>query len=376
MPWKTPVLVFTFLILHSSFFISPASAGRLEQTPAGPVLHLTIFDLPDPSRTDPATRAELAVQREFLRRAPDLLRARQAADPARYGNRDLSALAVRLHRAAGIKVEGVESTLLAIAGNVAPDVLYVNFRQSDTYVRQGFLHPLDLPADRYFAALPPEEVARRIHPKIEPVVRRPGPDGATHVWAMPGGPPLARVVLFRRDLFDAAGVPAPKPDWTWDDFHRACRAIADPARGVYALGLSRGKHESYLWMPFLWGVGGDALAFDDTQHRWRAVFDSPAAAEALDYVEWVGPSKYVTARGKEKDIVTGIPSPMFWRRWKRAGREIRAGYVTLRKLGKAQWEVVLWLNRETLPEAIARGLLPSEQPATVPEPIPAGECPF
>ena len=132
MPWKTPVLVFTFLILHSSFFISPASAGRLEQTPAGPVLHLTIFDLPDPSRTDPATRAELAVQREFLRRAPDLLRARQAADPARYGNRDLSALAVRLHRAAGIKVEGVESTLLAIAGNVAPDVLYVNFRQSDT----------------------------------------------------------------------------------------------------------------------------------------------------------------------------------------------------------------------------------------------------
>ena len=28
------------------------------------------------------------------------------------------------------------------------------------------------------------------------------------------------------------------------------------------------------------------------------------------------------------------------------------------------------------PEAIKRGLLPSAQPATVPEPIPAGECPF
>ena len=103
---------------------------------------------------------------------------------------------------------------------------------------------------------------------------------------------------------------------------------------------------------------------------------TPAAAEALEYVEWVGPSKYVTARGKEKDIVTGIPSEMFWRRWKRAGREIRQGYVSLRKLGKAQWEVVLWLNRETIPEALKRGLLPSEQPATVPEPIPAGECPF
>ena len=35
---------------------------------------------------------------------------------------------------------------------------------------------------------------------------------------------------------------------------------------------------------------------------------TPAAAEVLEYVEWVGPAKYVTARGKEKDIVTGLPS--------------------------------------------------------------------
>ena len=175
------------------------AAGWVETTPEQTILNLTIFDLPDPARTDPATRAELAVQREFLRRAPDLLRARQAASPDRYGPADLSRLTVRLHRASGIQVEGVESTLLAIAGNVAPDVLYVNFRQSDTYIRQGFLHPLDLPADSYFTAWPPEEVARRVHPKIEPVIRRPGPGGRIHVWAMPGGAPLARVVLFRRD---------------------------------------------------------------------------------------------------------------------------------------------------------------------------------
>ncbi len=278
----------------------PAAAGWLEQTPSNLVLHLTVFNLPDPARTDPATRAELAVQREFLRQAPALLRARQAADPTRYGPLDLAALAVRLHRAAGIQVEGVESTLLAIAGNVAPDVLYVNFRQSDTYIRQGFLHPLDRPADRYFTELSAEEVARRIHPKIEPVVRRPGPDGQVHVWAMPGGPPLARVVLYRRDLFDAAGVPPPRPDWTWDDFHRACRAIADPGRGVYALGLSRGKHESYLWMPFLWGAGGEALVFDEQENRWRAVFDSPAAAEALDFYVRLTTEPWTDAAGKPR----------------------------------------------------------------------------
>jgi hypothetical protein len=46
---------------------------------------------------------------------------------------------------------------------------------------------------------------------------------------------------------------------------------------------------------------------------------TPAAVESLAFVEWQGQSTYVTARGKAKDIVTGIPSPMFWRRWKHRG---------------------------------------------------------
>ena len=308
-----------FLILHFSFFIapSPAAAGWVERTPSNVVLNLTLFNLPDPSRTDPSTRAELAVQREFLRVAPDLLRARQAAAPGRYGGLDLSRLDLRLHRFSGIQVEGVESTLLAIAGNVAPDVLYVNFRQSDTYIQQGFLHPMDLPEDGYFSALAPEEVARRLHPKIEPVVRRPGPDDVVHVWALPGGPPLGRVVLYRRDLFDAAGVPPPRPDWTWTDFYDACRRVADPARGIYGLGLSRGKDESFLWMPFLWGAGGEALAFDETENRWRAVFDSPAAADALDFYVRLTTEPWTDAGGKPRRgyvVKDTAESNLKWRR--------------------------------------------------------------
>ena len=295
----------------------PVAAGWVERTPSNVVLNLTLFNLPDPSRTDPSTRAELAVQREFLRVAPDLLRARQAAAPGRYGGLDLSRLDLRLHRFSGIQVEGVESTLLAIAGNVAPDVLYVNFRQSDTYIQQGFLHPMDLPEDGYFSALAPEEVARRLPPKIEPVVRRKGPDGATHVWALPGGPPLGRVVLYRRDLFDAAGVPPPRPDWTWADFYDACRRVADPARGIYGLGLSRGKDESYLWMPFLWGAGGEILAFDESENRWRAVFDSPAAADALDFYVRLTTEPWTDAAGKPRRgyvVKDTAESNLKWRR--------------------------------------------------------------
>ena len=322
---KTHPKVFTFYVksglrafaLAAAFAAGPAAAGWVERTPSNVVLNLTLFNLPDSSRTDPSTRAELAVQREFLRIAPGLLRARQAAAPGRYGGLDLSRLDLRLHRFSGIQVEGVESTLLAIAGNVAPDVLYVNFRQSDTYIQQGFLYPLDRPEDGYFSALAPEEVARRLHPKIEPVVRRRGPDGATHVWALPGGPPLGRVVLYRRDLFDAAGVPPPKPDWTWTDFYDACRKVADPARGIYGLGLSRGKDESFLWMPFLWGAGADALAYDETADRWRAVFDVPAAADALDFYVRLTTEPWTDAGGKlrrgyvVKDVAE---SNLKWRR--------------------------------------------------------------
>ncbi|MGD9613130.1 MAG: extracellular solute-binding protein [Kiritimatiellia bacterium] len=305
------------LALASALAAAPAAAGWVERTPSNVVLNLTLFNLPDPSRTDPSTRAELAVQREFLRVAPDLLRARQAAEPGRYGGLDLATLDLRLHRFSGIQVEGVESTLLAIAGNVAPDVLYVNFRQSDTYISQGFLRPLDLPEDGYFSALAPEEVARRLHPKIEPVVRRPGPDGATHVWALPGGPPLGRVVLYRRDLFDAAGLAPPRPDWTWDDFYDACRKLADPAHGIYGLGLSRGKDESFLWMPFLWGAGGEALAFDETENRWRAVFDTPQAAEALDFYVRLTTEPWTDAAGKPRRgyvIKDVAESNLKWRR--------------------------------------------------------------
>jgi len=280
--WKLRTLRLTALIAIL-FTAAPAMAGWVEPTTNGTALNLTLFDLPDPSRTDPSTRAELAVQRAFLRLAPERLRARQAASPGRYGSASLSNLTLRLHRFSGIRVEGVESTLLAIAGNVAPDVLYVNFRQSDTYIRQGFLYPLDLPGDHYFSSMTDNDFSRRIHPKIEPVIRRRGPDGTEHIWAMPGGAPLGRVVLYRRDLFDAAGLPTPTASWTWADFARDCRALADPAHGIYALGLSRGKHESYLWMPFLWGAGGNALSFNGTEDRWEAVFDTPAAAEALDF---------------------------------------------------------------------------------------------
>tara|TARA_R110000868_G_scaffold184591_1_gene426217 strand:+ start:787 stop:1116 length:330 start_codon:yes stop_codon:yes gene_type:complete len=67
-------------------------------------------------------------------------------------------------------------------------------------------------------------------------------------------------------------------------------------------------------------------------------------------VQWVGVSEHVTKRDRTKLVLTGIPGELFWRRFKNDGagqfRALMAECgVTVRRLAKAQWEVVLWINR-------------------------------
>ena len=57
---------------------------------------------------------------------------------------------------------GMDTTpLMQIAGDVAPDAMYVNFRQSDTYVRNRFLMPLDAWLEREDGLAP--EATRKAH---------------------------------------------------------------------------------------------------------------------------------------------------------------------------------------------------------------------
>ena len=85
---------------------------------------LRVMSLPDPKSTDPNTKVQLEILREFRRLHPN----------------------IELSPFSGIEIQniGMESRLmLAIAGGAAPDVINVNFRMSDTYIQQNFLWPLD-----------------------------------------------------------------------------------------------------------------------------------------------------------------------------------------------------------------------------------------
>ncbi|MGQ9661360.1 MAG: extracellular solute-binding protein [Kiritimatiellia bacterium] len=277
-------------------------AGYVEERDGKTIIHVKLFDLPNPSRTDTFTRAELAAVRAFTERFPEIFRKRYrdryVANPAKYGRRNWDRVEIVLERFSGIQVEGVEVDLLAIAGGLAPDVLYINFRKSDNYIQSNFLYPLDKPEDGYLTSMTEEEINFRVYPKLWPVIRRKGPDGRVHVWALPYGGAVGRVLLFRKDLFDRNGIPYPTADWTWDDMLAAARKITDPQKGIYGMLLARGKHESWYWMTFLWSAGGEAMIFDEAARTWRCVFDSREAAVALDFYIRLSAEKWVDAQGK------------------------------------------------------------------------------
>jgi multiple sugar transport system permease protein len=298
------------------------SGGWIEDVDGGTIIHVKPWELPDPSITTPNHQAEWQILKKFVSDFPATFekkyRARYAADPARYGRHDWSHVEVRMHKFSGIRIEGMSldaKPLMAIAGGVAPDILYVNFRQSETYIRNGFLYPLDKPEDGYFSSMSQTEIDYCINPRIWPVIKRRGPDCKVHVWAKPYSGIVGKVFLYRKDLLDAAGMAYPNNDWSWSDLYNYCRKIADPARGIYGMAVNRGIEESYHWLGFLWSAGGEVMRYDAKQDAWRACFATAAGAQALDF------------------YVRLLAEP-----WRDAAGHLRFGYVT-RESASRKWRM-------------------------------------
>ncbi len=309
-------------------------AGWIESREGETIIHVKVWSLPDPTRTDTATRAAAEVVKEFQKRFPRLFeqryRKKYEADPGRYGAHDWSSVRVELHPFSGITIEGMSMDsrpLMAIAGGMAPDILYVNFRQSDTYIQEGFLYPLDKPEDNYIESLSEDEFNFWVHPKVIPVIRRRGPRSKEHVWAMPLGGVLGKVFLYRKDLLDAHGVPHPDSSWTWSDLYEACRRIADPANGIYGIQFSRGRHESWHWVTYLWSAGGEVMSYDAESGQWSAVFDSLAAAKALDFYTRICAEKWTDRTGRTRYGYAAKDASERGRKWELGQIAFRSSYI-------------------------------------------------
>jgi ABC-type sugar transport system permease subunit/ABC-type glycerol-3-phosphate transport system substrate-binding protein len=253
--WSHVLLLAAWLVCLFSG-LSPA----LAQEPVTVKLHA----LPQREVRTVEDRANLAIMKRFLEIHPE----------------------INLEGFRGVNAPGLSmdsQPLLAMAGGVAPDVMYVNFRQSDSYISQGFLAPLDEYVKRWAGVddirKAPQKLRHLILPQMWPVIMRPGPDGKEHIWAMPYGGALAKVLMYRKDLFRKAGLDPDRPPRDWNELYAYAKRLTDSKKSQFGFGLASGQSASWHFIDLVWSAGGEAIRKENGE--WRACYNTPEALAAL-----------------------------------------------------------------------------------------------
>lgn len=147
-----------------------------------------------------------------------------------------------------------------VAGGSAPDTFELNYENFVTYARSGAL--LDIgeyvtDAERYY-----------------PLAL----EGFTDDGVQYGLPMTFSdvVLIYNKDLFDAAGVDYPTADWTWDDEQVAAEALTDADAGVY------GDYQPVSFFEFYKALAQAGGTFFDDEGM--AAFNSPEGVAAAEWL--------------------------------------------------------------------------------------------
>ncbi len=86
-------------------------------------------------------------------------------------------------------------------------------------------------------------------------------------------------VIYNKKIFQAAGIPYPSPEWTWDDFRTTAKELTNPATHIYGVNYPITGDLDTVWrfFPGLWQYGGQILSSDQKQ----ALFNSQAGVNNL-----------------------------------------------------------------------------------------------
>jgi multiple sugar transport system permease protein len=239
----------------------------------------TAFGIPQKEATDPRSVARRAVFEEFQKENPT----------------------IHVENSGGLNIDSDNSEsafLMSMAGDTAPDVFYVTFRQYYDYINQGFCRLLD-----DLIAQDPNSL-QRINPTILKVLK--SADG--HIYAMPFYQ-VAMALYYRKDYFLQAGLDPGKPPQTWDEFYKDGQQIEEKT-GHDGFAFSSGPGgRSYHWINFVWQAGGEVVA-PASNGEWKSVIASPQTATALDFYRRLVLDQWKSADGKTYGPVAVLTSDL------------------------------------------------------------------
>lgn len=305
----------------------PQAAGRSDDRERErlPQVELRAFGVTDGSSNNPYNIAQMRIQRLYQRKHPHvaLTPSTGLSIPGRAGDANL---------------------LMQIAGDVAPAVVNINFRRSDTYIGQRYLHPMDRYLEQAAGAAIERghllsnaeyagqfskgeryesEFRTRMAPQIWDVIRRKCPYGEKcpyleewgaaparehrHVWALPSSH-VVMALFYRRDLFAEAGLPDRVPE-TMDELMQWARILHNPKNNIYGMNIPLSQ-TGWSTLSFLYSSGGRAVERREGD-EWVCVFDSPEACDAYYFVARLFLEPFENEHGSFTGVVNvGDPNPM------------------------------------------------------------------
>ncbi|MFW6060660.1 MAG: extracellular solute-binding protein, partial [Phycisphaeraceae bacterium] len=278
---------FGLIVTLLALWLSGAPALANDAAESDQTVTFRSATLPNPVATSPDAQASRAVLRAFREEHPH----------------------INIERFSMPSVEGMamdSGPLMAIAAGVPPHAIYVNFRQSSTYINHGFLEPLEVLLARVESDNPrvrqadaqgnwledptPEEIEQarerileRVPASSEPVVyRQPWNEQVAtqkHIWALPTTF-LAHTLQYRKDHFQEVGLDPERPPRNWEELREYAKKLTDKERGRHGLLIGGGSTISWGMYNLLGPAGVEAMTRNE-QGEWEGAFATEAAAEAI-----------------------------------------------------------------------------------------------
>jgi len=306
---KTLIAALSIIILSLSGTYAGGTAARTARNPV--TLHL--WSLPNRWGRDITEKVNYALIERFKELHPDILLT--------------GSKLIVIPNSSSFDI----GQLLAIAGGTAPDVMYINFRKSESFITQGFLYPLD----DYIKEWEQKEKIKIddvVQPQIRPVVKRYG-----HYWFLPFNN-LVMVLMYRKDHFKEAGLDMNAPPNTWDELYEYAKKLTVSRQGRYGLGfIGTNGRSAWQFMTFLRSAGGEVIT-QDKKGDWHAVYNTPEVAAALKFYQKLLIGKWYY-EGREHLGVSYVGLDMY-DRWKDGQLSMITDYLSDTVLATVDPDVV------------------------------------